>query len=235
MKNDAKYGILVGAAPLGAESKTLLNILQNKDCVSAAADGGLSFFMENRIAPDYWIGDGDSLGEERLKEAAKLFPDLSLTPCSPIKDDTDMRLGMEKLTESGVQTILLFGVFGGERLDHTIANLQLMHEFAARGFLPIGVEEKSFSLALRAGTTVQFGIEEEGVLSVFSLTPESLLSIRDLFYEYEGVLTNQRVVGVSNSFAGKGGSVCVKEGVALVVRNRLLTGLDDLPEITVTR
>lgn len=231
MKNEGKYGILVGAAPLGAEEETLLNILKNKDCVSAAADGGLSFFMKNGIAPDFWIGDGDSLGEERLKEAAKQFPDLALTPCSPVKDDTDMRLGMKKLAESGIQTVLLFGAFGGERLDHTIANLQLMHEFATRGILPVGVEEKDFSFALTAGMAARFAREEEGVVSVFSLTPESTLSIRDLFYEYEGVLTNQKVLGISNSFKGRGGTVLVKEGVALIVRNRLLSGEPDLPKI----
>ena len=231
MRNEGKPGILVGAAPLGAEEKTLLNILRNKDCVSAAADGGLSFFMEHGIAPDFWIGDGDSLGEEKLKAAAALFPGLDLSPCSPIKDDTDMRLGMLKLKDSGVDTILLFGVFGGERLDHTIANIQLMHEFAEEGITVIGVEEKSFSLCINSGTTVCFAKEEKGVVSVFALSPESTLSIKDLYYEYDGVLTNKKVLGISNEFADKGGVIEVKDGTALIVRNRLLEGFEDLPII----
>lgn len=231
MKKETRSGILVGAAPLGAEAETLLNILQNKDCVSAAADGGLSFFMEHGVAPDFWIGDGDSLGEDRIKEAQSLFPGLDLSPCSPIKDDTDMRLGMLKLKEYGADPVLLFGVFGGERLDHTIANLQLMHEFAGEGIKVIGVEEKSFSLCLCKGAKVRFAKEEKGVISVFALSPECTVSIKDLYYEYDGVLTNQRVLGVSNEFAGKGGVISVADGTVLIVRNRRLTGLNDLPDI----
>lgn len=212
-------GILVGAAPLGAEKTLLTECLDSSDCISVAADGGLSFFVEKNTAPDYWLGDKDSLEDGVFRKAKEAFPDLNPVPCSPEKDDTDMRLGVLKLRELGAKTIYVFGGLGGERLDHTIANIQMLHEFCVEGIRIILISEKESVFVLKAGQSVRYGKECEGILSVFSLTDQSKISIRDFYYEFDGVIDNKRVFTVSNQFHKKGGTVEVFEGAALIVRS----------------
>ena len=214
-----KTGILVGAAPLGAEKDFLKECLKNSDCISLAADGGLSFFTEENIRPDYWLGDKDSLPEEIFEKAKDRFPELTLNPCSPEKDDTDMRLGVLKLKELGAEMIYVFGGLGGERFDHTVANIQLLHEFTEEGIRMFLLSEKESIYVLTAGQSVRYGKECEGKLSVFSLTDQSRVAIRDFYYEFEGEINNKRVFTVSNEFHKKGGTIEVFEGAALIVRS----------------
>ena len=211
-------GILVGAAPLGAESLFLMKLLNKKNCISVAADGGLSFFVKNYIAPDFWIGDQDSLDATVFKNAKKLFPGLKLNPCEREKDDTDMRLSMLALKDAGVREIYVFGGLGGNRFDHSIANIQLLHEFAEYKIQSFLISENEYLYVLKAKEKVTYKTEAEGILSVFSLTDETKLAIRELYYEFDGTIDNKRVFTVSNEFNKKGGTVEVFEGAALIVR-----------------
>ena len=218
MSEKESIGILVGAAPLGAEKQYIETLLNREDAVSVAADGGLSFFADIRKCPDAWFGDGDSLGEEALRKAGDVFPDLLLSPCPKEKDDTDLRLAMLHFKALGIREILIFGGLGGDRPDHTIANIQLLHEFAEEGIRVFVVSEKEYLYVLTKGEKVRYKEETEGILSVFSLTDECSLAIRDLKYEFEGVINNRRVFTVSNEFNKKGGTVEIFEGTALIVR-----------------
>lgn len=212
-------GILVGAAPLGAEKSFLIECLNQADCISVAADGGLSFFAQENIRPDYWLGDRDSLDENDFREAKSLFPDLVINPCPKEKDDTDMRLGVLKLKEAGAEKIYIFGGLGGERFDHSVANLQLLHEFAWEGIRMILISEKESMYVLKEGQSVVYNKDCTGMLSVFSVTDKTKIAIRDLYYEFDGVLDNKRALAVSNEFNKKGGTLKVSEGAALIIRS----------------
>ena len=225
---EERIGILVGAAPLGCEKEYLSRVLRSKDTVSVAADGGLSFFVKEKISPSFWIGDLDSLDPDVPREAKVLFPKLDLTPCPREKDDTDMRLGMMTLKNLGVGTVLVFGGLGGERLDHTIANIQLIHEFAQMGTRAILVSKKEYLLVLTAGEELFFSKEKEGILSVFSLEDETKIAIQGFKYEFEGSLSNKKVLGISNEFNGRGGRIFVFEGEALITRNTFIQSDEDV-------
>lgn len=218
MNESHKTGILVGASPLGAEETFLKECLKTENCITVAADGGLSFFAENKTAPDYWIGDGDSLGEGILKEAKESFRESNFTvlPCE--KDDTDMRACMLKFKELAVKYVYLFGGLGGERTDHSIANIQLLHEFSEEGIHAFLISEKEYLFVIKSGETVTYSKDAKGTLSVFSLTDKTEISIRGFHYEFDGVLDNKRAMGVSNEFDKKGGTLRVAKGAALVVR-----------------
>ena len=216
---DVRTGILVGASPLGAEAAFLKDCLEKKSCISVAADGGLSFFAQNHIAPDCWIGDLDSAEAAVFEEAKDAFSESEFIRLPREKDDTDMRVCMLKLKELGAKTVLIFGGLGGERTDHTMANIQLLHEFAEEGIRAFLISEKEYFYVLTAGTSVTYPKESKGTLSVFSLAETTELSIRDLYYEFEGILNNKRAMGVSNEFCKKGGTLKVSKGAALIVRS----------------
>ena len=226
MDKNEKYGILVGAAPLGAEKNVLIKLLREGNCILAAADGGLSFCMKEGIEPGLWVGDADSLGSFgiTLEDAAKAFPSLDLSPCSSVKDDSDMWLGTEKLISEGIRKIYVFGGLGGTRWEHTVANMQLMYGFIQKGIRIVMVSEESCSFMLTGDQAVSFGEEEDGFLSVFAFASEAEVSVKGLFYEFEGRLSPDKPLGLSNEFNGRGGEITVSCGTVLIIR----TGMKDL-------
>lgn len=214
----SKIGILVGAAPLGAEKTFLSKILAEGNCFSLAADGGLSFFVNEGIAPDYWLGDRDSLEDRDFEKAKEIFPNLDIRPCAPEKDDTDMRMGMLKFNAFGLKKVLIFGGLGGERTDHTLANIQLIHEVADWEIRGILISEKEYMYVLKKGESITYPKDREGTISVFSLTDKTKLSLKDFYYEFTGIMDNKRALGVSNEFNQKGGTIEISEGAVLVIR-----------------
>ena len=111
----------------GAGDKTPLYRLPSDDDIVIAADGGLSYLKELDIAPDYVIGDFDSLGRipdfnrERLK----------LLPCE--KDTTDTHEAIMAGIDMGCTAFHIYGGTGG-RLDHTLANIQLLCDLSEKGY-----------------------------------------------------------------------------------------------------
>ena len=204
MKNETRPGILVGAAPLGAEAETLLNILQNKDCVSAAADGGLSFFMEHGIAPDFWIGDGDSLG---------FIPKVAEKVVLPsVKDDTDTVAAVKYALAHGFKTIDLYGALGGERPSHSAANISLLAYIDSQGAKGRIIDRRC---------KVEYLTEKDGdvpvpscrYFSLFAASGDAKVSISGAKYSGNFTLTPVFPLGVSNE-PTEGASVKVLYGAA---------------------
>ena len=95
-----------------------------------AADGGLEYCIQNKIVPDYIVGDFDSFGHvplELLKEPA--YSNTKLKQYPREKDDTDTAMAIAYGQEMGYRNFVLMGCQGG-RIDHTIANIQCMKKLA---------------------------------------------------------------------------------------------------------
>ncbi|MCQ2080431.1 MAG: thiamine diphosphokinase [Lachnospiraceae bacterium] len=212
-----KTGIIVGAAPLGKEREILKKMLTSsrKDYYVVAADGGICFFLEENIRPDHFIGDMDSTSDSFLKTVKSIFPDLKTNSCSPIKDETDMELGLQDAFSNGCDTAYMFGGLGGERISHAFANIQLMHHFLLEGKKITAYYENA--IAYLTDKDIDFKARKAGFISILSLTDEALVSIKGLKYEFEGKLTNAHALGVSNEFIGKEVHISLDKGVLLIV------------------
>lgn len=180
--------------------------LDNTDYI-LAADGGLAHLQRLGLEPDGIIGDFDSLGY--VPTGAQVFP--------VEKDDTDSMLAVRKGLELGYRRFELYGALDGERLDHTIANLQtlcFLAEHGARGYL-VGLKNmvavvKNGGIRLERGT---------GILSVFCLGEDAKgVTLKGLKYPLEnGVLTSSFPLGVSNHFTDGEASISVADGTVLVL------------------
>ena len=127
---------------------------------------------------------------------------------------------------TGVQTcalpiyrnFVLLGALGGERSDHSVANIQLLHYIAskgARGTIYHGVQV----FTAFANGTLSLGADLKGYISVFSLSGVSRgVTIENLKYTLEGAtLYSYMPIGVSNEFIGKECHISVRDGTLLVV------------------
>lgn len=174
-----------------------------------AADGGLSFLEENNIRADLVVGDFDSLPyEPGIRNVIVLEKE---------KDDTDMRVAVCQGIKAGYRRFHIYCGAGG-RLDHTMANMQLLAELADRGRQGILFGADCAVTALRNGT-IEFPAGLSGYVSVFSHSEKSSgVFLSGLKYELtDAVLTNTLPLGVSNEFTDKNSCITVKNGTLLVV------------------
>ena len=173
-----------------------------------AADGGLTHLQKLGISAHGIIGDFDSLGY--IPQGALVFP--------VEKDDTDSMLAVRKGLELGYRRFEIYGALDGERLDHTVANLQtlaFLSEHDAGGYL-VGLRYMATTVC---NGTVRFSADAEGIVSVFCLGKDAThVSLRGLQYSLEeGTLTGVFPLGVSNHFMGDIAEISVGNGIVTVL------------------
>ena len=123
-----------------------------------AADGGLHHCRRLGIQPDEILGDFDSLGS--IPEGASVFP--------VEKDDTDAMLAVKRGLSLGFREFLFYGSLDGPRLDHTVANFQMLMYLAdhdAHGTLA-GIGQK---VTLLRNGSLRFPTGMRGSISVFAM------------------------------------------------------------------
>lgn len=174
-----------------------------------AADGGLCYLEQNNIAANLVIGDFDTL------KYTPTHPNVIQLPAQ--KDETDLFAAVQQGIHLGYTEFRIYGGTGG-RIDHTLANIQLLLYLAGRqlkGFL----YEKNTVLTVIKDSTYTFDSSYSGYVSVFSLTDKSTgVDLEQLKYELKDAeLTNSFPLGVSNEFIGEAGKISVKNGALLIV------------------
>ena len=208
----------------GSFPEVEIDLQEGDFCI--AADAGFGYAQRLGILPDLIVGDFDSAKVappevlSGIKEIAERDPE-RIVQLEVMKDDTDtlkaVRIGLSK----GYRKFFLYGALGGNRFDHSLANIQTLtfirHQ-GARGY----IMDKDSMLFIAENETIRFRKGETGYLSVFCLSDVSRgVSLKGLMYNMEdGTLTNDFPLGVSNEFiAGEEAEISVKEGTLLISVN----------------
>ena len=174
-----------------------------------AADGGLAVLRRLNIRPDLIVGDFDSLGEVPREAQVVRHP--------VMKDDTDLALAVEEASARGCTRFVLNGTLGG-RLDHTLANIQLLRRIAESGGRGV-LTGPNECLTAVSGGELRFRGDAEGTVSVFCLGDRAEgVTLEGLLYPLrDAELTGDRALGVSNEFTGRPSRIAVRKGTLLVV------------------
>lgn len=107
----------------------LLPLVREADLV-IAADGGANWLAAQGLVPDVLVGDMDSITDkvrDRIESEGG-----RLVTASRAKDETDLELALLEAVAMDVQQITVLGALGG-RIDHALANVQLLALTALRG------------------------------------------------------------------------------------------------------
>ncbi len=207
--------LIIGSAPVSDNDI----IRASKACnLIIAADGGIGHLLKADIRPDIWAGDMDSTDESLKQTAEARFPDTIIKRFPSVKDDTDMALCVKTAADKGYRNIIILGGTGGSRIDHMLANIQLMHNYKDNG-VNITMKDNDTEMFCLSSEERSFSEDQQGYISLLSLTDHSTVSVKGLFYEYEGALYNSYALGVSNEFCGKRSFIKVTDGMILVVRS----------------
>lgn len=174
-----------------------------------AADAGLLYLEQAEIFADLVIGDFDSLKHiPQHPNVRKLEAE---------KDDTDMLAAVREGLKLGYERFHIYCGMGG-RIDHTLANLQLLAFLSQSGKRGLLFDKTNVITAI-TDQTLAFREIASGVISIFSCTDKSTgVTLQGLKYPLNNaVLTNTFPLGVSNEFTGRESAVAVKDGTLLVV------------------
>ena len=205
-----------------------------------AADAGYENLKAVGIVPDLVVGDFDSMEVEGVKGVTGPVKDLDIFAdaekaeyihhlqrieldgvetrvIDPIKNDPDMlacvRIGMEL----GFRSFHLIGGTG-KRIDHSIANLQVLGFLAQQGMHGYLYGERQLVRAIR-NESVCFPKEMQGYFSALSLSDECHgATERGFKYIVTDVtLSNMMPTGLSNEFVGTEAEISVKDGTLLLI------------------
>jgi thiamine pyrophosphokinase len=190
--------------------------LEGADII-VAANGGTLALERWGVVPHAIVGDLDSLGLARASEYSARG--VTIVPFSPEKDESDLELAVALALKAKPDDIVLLGIFGGERLDHELANTLLLAGEAYRGRGLRGVRGKVVARAVHGGERLELAGDVGDVVTLLALRGDAEgVRTQGLRYALAGeTLPFGAARGLSNVVISRPASVACERGVLLVI------------------
>ena len=207
MANEMKC-VIIGSVP---EKDSQLVKEYARGAFVICADGGADTARECGVTPNLLVGDFDSVRGE-------LPGGVETIRLSTHKDDTDMMYAIKEGFRRGYNSYILLGAVGGERFDHSIANICALHFIAAHGGKGAAISSDCKVFILTEGKLTL--TEMKGcIVSVFPHgVPYCTVSYQGLEYPLiHHNLYAEDPMGVSNRILMDRAEIILHEGSALVI------------------
>ncbi len=183
-----------------------------------AVDHGLEAADRLGIAPDYIVGDFDSVPEATLQKYREKATPMEVFPRE--KDKTDTQIAIELALMRGAEDIELMGATGS-RLDHTLANLHLL-------LLPLQLKREACILDENnkiylkdTSFLIEKGKQYGNYVSLlpFSEKVEGL-TLKGFQYPLDGIILEAGdSLGISNEIVEEQAAVEFSKGILLVIES----------------
>ena len=180
-----------------------------------AADSGAATALRLGHVPACVVGDFDSLDAQLVEQLRARGSQIISAPVE--KDETDTELAVQLAIERGATYITLLGALGGDRFDHTIANVFLLAGFDTP---PIQIIDGPSTCWLLRGPGHSIIEGQLGdLLSLFPLTGDATgIRTRGLYYPLNGeTLRFGKPRGASNALTAERAEVSLEGGMLLVI------------------
>ena len=182
--------VLLSACPVSAAMARYLR----PDDLLIACDAGWQNAAVLGRQPDLVVGDFDTAPPPQTGRTV-------LLPAA--KNDTDTHYAARLALERGANEVLLLGALGGERLEHTFANLATALWLQKQGAEVLLANERTEIRILTAGRTLRLARQNWGYFSLLPLEgPAGGVTITGGRYPLaNATLPPDWPLGVSNEFA----------------------------------
>lgn len=196
--------IIVGAGNFNEKE-----ILKEENDLIIAVDGGYNYCSLLNLEVDILIGDMDSL--ESIPENINKYI------YNKEKDETDTYLAVQYGIKQGFEEFILYGCLGG-RLEHTIANIQIIADLCKKGIKIKIVDENTKIYMLNKNEAKEIEGLKNKYISIFSYSEKSTISLKGLKYNVLCKdITNDYPLGIDNETIGGNGNIYVHDGLVLVI------------------
>lgn len=181
------------------------------------ADGGANFLYKLDIAPSYIIGDLDSIDFNVKDYFEKKGVDFKKFPSR--KDETDAQLCIHLAKELKVNNVDILGALGG-RIDHTIANINLMYYIKNLGINPVLKTEKEYVYIVNNESLCILGNKGD-TISILPIKDDAKgITLEGLEYPLNNATINfGNPIGISNVMSSNKCRIKVKSGNLLIIKN----------------
>lgn len=197
--------IVVCVYPILSNIETVLDDIKYDQLISV--DQATHFLIEKNIPISLAIGDFDSIKDKIV------LNDINHITLNVEKDETDTLAAIRYAYQQNPDEVIVLGGIGGERIEHSIANILLLNEFPN---LKI-ITDYSKIYTLGEGT---YQTSFKGYISIFSMI-DSVISLKNFKYplnQYELTLFN--TIGISNELNGDIGTIEVQKGKIMVIESK---------------
>lgn len=183
-------------------------------------DGGLKFFYSNGISPTDAVGDFDTLEPDILKYYQKQ-ENIKIHRFQSEKNATDTEIAMEIAVSYESDEIYILGGMGS-RLDHTLANIQILSIPLKKNKRAFLVNENNIVFLIKEGITLKKEEQFGKYISLLPLTTYvSGVTLKGVKYPlYQHTLTSDNSLGISNEFDSQNITIDLEEGILIVIQSR---------------
>ena len=172
------------------------------------ADGAANWALEYGAHIDCLVGDLDSVTQQTLRQLRD--QGVEIRKLNPHKDETDTHMAIDIALQQGAQRLVLLGATG-KRLDHTLANLQLLVRIKKAG--ADGVLMDDFNEITVTNQRCMIQREKGALFSVLPLSEGVHITLGGLEYPLnDHELKLEFPIGVSNVYLDKRAYVDVSGG-----------------------
>jgi thiamine pyrophosphokinase len=208
MAEERKICAVVGAAPI---AENPFSDLDRNQRFIICADGGYDTLVKFGVVPDLLVGDFDSMQSEipRSIRTIRLKRE---------KDDTDFFVAVKEGIRLGFRDFELYGALGGERFDHSYANLCVLQYLCTQGCRAF-ISDGCRRVFLLCGGRITISGMRGAVLSVFPFGCAACeVSYIGMKYPLENAtLSSEIPLGVSNEITEDTAQITVHSGNALII------------------
>ncbi len=195
----------------GGDYSSLPALIQFDICI--ACDKGYLYAEKMGIRPDIIIGDFDSASRP-------LYNNIPILTFPVEKDDTDTMLAIKYALEKRCEHIIVICALGN-RLDHTLANIQSLAFIAAHNCVGEIISDTEHIQTLTGEASIVLPRRSSRSLSLFAVSDKCEgVSISGAKYDVADVtITNTFPIGCSNAWDKEEVTVSIKSGILLIVES----------------
>ncbi|MEG2246904.1 MAG: thiamine diphosphokinase [Peptostreptococcaceae bacterium] len=184
------------------------------------ADGGAKHLYDLKLAPDYILGDLDSLEKSIIDYYKKKGVKFKKFPQR--KNETDTQLCVHLAKDLGVSQIHLIGALGG-RIDHTIANINLMYYIKELGISSI-IKNSDEEIYIIENEKISINGKKGSTISILPIKGNvNGVTLENLEYPLDNANINfGNPIGLSNIMKEDSFNVKVDKGSLIIIVNKIL-------------
>lgn len=187
-----------------------------------AADGGLKTAEMLNIIPNYIVGDFDTISPLLLSKYENMN-DVNIKRFKPDKDFTDTQIAINIAIEEESLSISILGGTGS-RLDHTLANIQLLQMALSNGVEAVIVSPNNRIrlLGTKRKDIIIFKSEYKYVSLIPMTDRVSGITTKGMKYNlsnFDFKIDENISLGVSNEIIGQQAEIHIDDGTLILIES----------------
>jgi thiamine pyrophosphokinase len=204
----------------GAVTQNFLRTNMKETDIVIGADYGVVSLLDAGIIPHIAIGDFDTAGEEKLQEWKSIG--IKIVRLLESKDVTDTHAAVEEALSYDPKEIYLYGMFGGSRMDHTLANIGLLEFISARGAAGIIQDETNLVRLLQGPGKVNLINMGYTYVSIVPISKKLTgVYTTGLAYPLTGqCLVRGQTRSISNQMVEETAAVSIENGKCYIIQSK---------------